>query len=68
MGLRDIATTLNEYGHLFPDHDDALTDRMDEVGRAARERAELVRDVDSVWTWERGGVLTEGEFGTEKAV
>jgi integrase len=39
LGHRDIRTTLNVYGHLFPDRDVILTERMDAAYRGAqRER------------------------------
>jgi hypothetical protein len=67
MGHRDIASTLNEYGHLVRDPNEALTERMDLVGRAARKRPETDRDMDQMWTTARNGIVAEGDFGVEKA-
>jgi hypothetical protein len=36
LGHKDIRTTLNVYGHLFPDRDVILTERMDAAYRDAR--------------------------------
>jgi integrase len=36
LGHKDISTTLNVYGHLFPDRDVILTDRMDAAYRGAK--------------------------------
>lgn len=35
LGHKDIAITLRFYGHLFPEQEDALTARLDQVARAA---------------------------------
>jgi hypothetical protein len=37
-GHASAAFTLDRYGHLFPDHEDELMERLDEVGRYAGER------------------------------
>ena len=35
LGHSSITTTLDRYGHLLPGMDEALAERMDEVGRSA---------------------------------
>lgn len=35
LGHSTITTTLDVYGHLFPELEEALTDRLDAIGRAA---------------------------------
>ncbi len=40
MGHSSIKVTYDTYGHLLPEHEDALTDRLDALGRAARPRTE----------------------------
>ncbi|HYI44107.1 MAG TPA: hypothetical protein VE174_01420 [Actinomycetota bacterium] len=36
IGHADIRTTMNTYGHLFPNHDDALARALDGAFRACR--------------------------------
>jgi integrase len=36
LGHSSIKVTFDTYGHLLPEHEDALTDRLDAIGRAAR--------------------------------
>ncbi len=36
LGHKDIRTTLQLYGHLFPEQDDILTGRLDELRERAR--------------------------------
>ena len=36
LGHSSITTTLDRYGHLFPDLDEELAKRLDEMGRASR--------------------------------
>lgn len=36
MGHKDLALTLGTYGHLFSDHDDQLTQRLDDAYHRAR--------------------------------
>lgn len=40
LGHKDIKTTMNVYGHLFPELDEELTDRLDETLRSAGERVQ----------------------------
>jgi integrase len=47
LGHKDIRTTLNEYGHLFPDKDLALTQRMDGVLRGAKHGSSVGFSWDS---------------------
>jgi integrase len=42
LGHSSIKVTYDTYGHLLPEHEDALTDRLDSLGRAARPRAQAV--------------------------
>ncbi len=35
LGHKDVTTTLQLYGHLFPEQDDMLTDRLDALQRKA---------------------------------
>ncbi len=35
MGHKDVRTTLQLYGHLFPEQDDLLTRRMEDLYRAS---------------------------------
>jgi len=34
-GHSSISMTMDVYGHLFPEMDDGLADRLDEIGRGA---------------------------------
>ena len=36
LGHKDVTTTLQLYGHRFPEQDDLLTGRLEELYRAAR--------------------------------
>jgi integrase len=50
-GHKDVRTTLQLYGHLFPEQDDHLTQRMEQLYRqsvAAPPRPEDITDVDDV--------------------
>ena len=38
LGHSSIQVTLDTYGHLFPELEEDVTQRLDAVGRAARER------------------------------
>jgi hypothetical protein len=42
MGHSSITVTYNTYGHLFPERDAEITDRLEDLFRRA--------DVDSSWT------------------
>jgi integrase len=44
LGHKDVTTTLQLYGHLFPEQDDLLTARLDDLhGRATESRASKTR-------------------------
>jgi len=49
LGHASIKTTLDTYGHLFDDLDEAAADRLDELWRAAR--------VDAMWARTDSGVV-----------
>jgi len=36
LGHSSIKVTYDTYGHLLPEHEEALTERLDAIGRAAR--------------------------------
>jgi integrase len=51
LGHKDVRTTLQLYGHLFPEQDDLLTERMEHLYRqsaAAPPRPDDTIDVDNV--------------------
>lgn len=56
-GLSSIQVTLDTYGHLFPELEEDVTQRLDVVGRSARAPRELIRCV--TWVSRRPAPHTE---------
>lgn len=51
MGHEDVRTSLNVYGHLFPDREDELVAALD-------RRRESVRDVAQMWPTQGAGIVS----------
>jgi hypothetical protein len=58
LGHRSITTTLNQYGHLFPELDEALAERLDDMGRSVGEPGPI-RDRGGTTALRRAAHATE---------